>query len=310
MTASAIEPGRAILVLGGSFTGRYLARNFPEHRVHFLARSAEQLRAQGFSASTPAEFAASGLREYDAILDTVPAILPADVAKDSTAILDPPYRSELARLGQQPSGPSAYIHVSSTSVLPGGARDLPAGSANHSPSSIDAGDAVLALDETADPAPDGARGERRRRLEERVRALQPGAMILRAAGIYGPGRCVALQFQAGNFRRAAVGNSYVSRIHVHDLVRLFLALVERHASDPDGTPRLVHAVDERPAANSDVFAFLETELGVNVPGDWRDTAARGRIVRSRFARDLLGGQYRFPDYVTGFRDCLRRGEEC
>lgn len=302
MTVSSAEPGRTILVLGGSFTGRYLAQNFPEQRVHFLARSAEQLRAQGFAASTPAEFAAAGPQRYDAILDTVPAILPADATADSTAILDPPYQSQVAQLIDRGT---VYVHVSSTSVLPGGARDLPVSSA--APDS-DSSDVVLALDETAAPAPDGVRGERRRLLEGRVRALYPGAITLRAAGIYGPGRCVALQFRAGNFRRAAVGNSYVSRVHVHDLARLFLALVERHSADPADTPRLVHAVDERPAANSEVFAFLETELDVRVPGDWRDTVARGRIVRSRFARDLLGGQYRFPDYVTGFRDCLRRCE--
>lgn len=302
----------SILVLGGSFTGQYLAREFPEHQVHFLARSAADLRARGFAASTPAELSAALAgaespafpKTIDAILDTVPAVLPPDAGRDSSAILDPPYQSLVDGIRER-NPAVCYIHVSSTSVLPGGARDIdlkadPAGSAN----SPDAH--VIALDETAPPAPDGARGARRKALEDRVLELNPGALILRAAGIYGPGRCVALQFQSGNFRRAGVGNSYVSRIHVHDLARLFLGMVTQHSADPHGAPRLVHAVDEQPSANADVFAFLEAELQVQVPGDWRSTPPRGRIVRSRFALELLGGRYRFPTYVSGFRDCLRR----
>ena len=269
-----------ILVLGGSFTGQTLAREFPEHEVSFLTRRPDELRSLGLRVHD--EHAAS--IGYDAILDTVPAV-PANDNPREPEIQPPPWQKSVEQLLEvRPD--TAFVHVSSTSVLPAGEPD-----------------SIVEYDEDTPPAPAAARGERRLRLEEWVQRLVPQAIILRAAGIYGPERCVALQFRAGNFSRTATGNQYVSRIHVYDLVRLFLAQVKLATGSGKRRP-LVHGVDRRPSPNREVFEFLEVELGIRIPGDWRTAQAQGRMIRSRYALDLLEGHYQYPDYISGFRACL------
>ena len=292
-----------ILVLGASFTGEYLADHFPEHEVWFVSRRAAELRAAGRRVidfapedSTSATAALANAPRFVAIMDTVPAIADERPGADAAAILDPPYLALVTALRQiDPALP--FIHVSSTSVFA-------------TPDSAADGETPVALDETSATEPENDRGLRRLRLEQRVRALIPDACILRSTGIYGPGRSIAIQFRAGNFRRTGSGNQYVSRIHVHDLTRLFLAMALLKRADPgDARLRLVHGVDERPTANREVFLFLERELGVTVPGNWRDAPASGRIIRSLYAKNLLGGRYRYPTYVEGFRACLESESE-
>ncbi len=299
-----------ILVLGASFTGEYLADHFPDHEVWFLSRRSAELSAAGRRVYPPQSTSPETPAGFDAILDTVPAV-PAAASGSSAepvAIQEPPYHAEVMQLlAHDPNLP--YIHVSSTSVLPGSERGaVRAQSAGAGPAGAPRRNAEHeppALDESAPVGPENERGARRLRLEERIRELYPRAGILRSTGIYGPGRSIALQFREGNFRRTASGNIYVSRIHVHDLARLFLAMAERLRANPgDAAARLVHAVDERPTANREVFTFLEEELSLAIPGDWRTEPPRGRIIRSRHAAELLGGRYRFPTYVEGFRACL------
>lgn len=310
-----------ILVLGASFTGEYLADHFPEHQVWFLSRRAAELAAAGRNIYPETEPEQGAPREaasigFDAIMDTVPAIprdpvgaTDAQVAADEAAILDPPYHAQIAQLLRDDPG-LPYIHISSTSVFPvqvAQASDQFNSGKNETDEKSSA--PAAELDEETQVGPVNSRGERRLRLEQKIRELYPHAGILRSTGIYGPGRSIALQFRRSNFRRTTAGNLYVSRIHVHDLVRLFLAMAVRLRANPgDPIVRLVHAVDEKPTANREVFLFLEQELGISVPGEWRDAPARGRIIRSRYARELLADRYQYPTYVEGFRACLEEGD--
>lgn len=256
---------------------RRFARLFPEAQISVLSRSPEAVAAAGLRSYTRGE-------PIDAVLDCVPAI------EAQAGIADPPYCAELDELFGR-AGPAPFVHISSTSVLPPGrtaerVEDLPA------------------YDETCAPAPVERRGALRLALEERLRALYPHVRILRSAGIYGPGRSVPERFQRGDFSRADSGNSVVSRIHADDLARLAQALLTISGDDV-AAPRLVHGVDERPTANREIFLFLEAELGVAIPGAWRSAPPSGRRVLSRHARDLLGGQYLYPDYRAGFRALLQ-----
>jgi hypothetical protein len=52
--------------------------------------------------------------------------------------------------------------------------------------------------------------------------LDRGATVLRAAGIYGPGRGLHRRLLGGDFRIPGAGTNVVSRIHVTDLARLTL----------------------------------------------------------------------------------------
>lgn len=269
-----------LLALGLSYTIRRFAREFPETQIRILSRDPAALAAAGLQSYAPGE-------PIDAVLDCVPAI------ETASGLADPPYRAQLDELFGR-AGPLPFVHISSTSVLPPGqtaerVEDLPQ------------------YDETCAPAPTEKRGALRLALEERMRALYPHVRILRSAGIYGPGRSVPERFRRGDFSRADSGNTVVSRIHADDLARLAHALLN-YADEDDAAPRLVHGVDEKPTANAEIFLFLESELGVVIPGDWRSAPPTGRRIASRYARALLGGRYLYPDYRAGFRALLQARE--
>ena len=156
------------------------------------------------------------------------------------------------------------------------------------------------FDEKSKPFPETERGQKRLQSEMAIRQLYPRAKILRSTGIYGPGRSLAEAFQAGDFARAKCGNRFVSRIHVHDLLRLAFALGENPQN-----PSLVHAVDEGVESYKEVFSFMEREFYFSIPGDWRTSPPKGRIIRSLYAKKLLGGVYCFPSYREGFSKLLR-----
>ncbi len=268
-----------ILCLGNGFTSGYLARNFSgEHDVAFLTRSPDEARAAGLrlyeSASERQDF---GLP--DMILDTIPALFRNDVPMT-------PAHLETTReiLASAPNTP--IVHISSTSVYPEGGR---AAEPHELPS----------FNENTPAEPSGARGEKRLRWEEHLRSFFPDLRVVRAGGIYGPERSLALRFRAGDFSRTDSGNRVVSRIHVHDLARLCIAA----ATNPSA-PRMLIAVDREPSPNRRTFSFLEDLLGIRIPGNWREGDCLGRSMRSRFAEDLLGGVFRFPDFRVGFRHSL------
>jgi len=183
-----------ILVLGASYTGRFLAANFPEHLVRFASRDSAKLASLNLIADSE--------DNYDLILDTVPAIK----SENGIAL---PYL-DLCRRHPE----AILVHISSTSVFAekfttAHPADLPV------------------FDETAEASPQTNRGLLRLELEGAIRAHFPEAFVLRAGGIYGPGRCIAIQFQKKDFRRADSGNRVVSRIHVYDLCALALALAKK-----------------------------------------------------------------------------------
>lgn len=276
-----------ILCLGGSYTGMYLARNFPEAEVTFVARDPERLTAGGLSAfADPADAVESAGVPVDLVLDTVPTV------KEAGAI-HLPYRAALEPLMAGPNragqGRPTLVHLSSTSVYP-------------SDFTAEREDDLPTQDEDTAPGPDSDRAKDRLLLEQAITAAYADARILRCGGIYGPGRCVATRFRDGDFARAGSGNRMVTRIHVHDLCRLILAFGK---ADPGIPATTVNAVDDRPSSNREVFAHLESVLGITVPGDWRDESPVGRRVITRFSSGLLGGQYRFPTYKEGFAHCLK-----
>lgn len=267
------RPG--VLCLGLGFTTTCLADLFPSsYRFAFLTRDPGQATQRGRRIVNPE----AGPETAPAfIVDSVPALQPE--ARNL------PYHAVVrAILDRSPETP--YLHLSSTSVYPGADRPFQTPRPPR-------------LDEEALAIPDTERGARRLRLEQEVLNRYPQARILRCGGIYGPGRSLAERFRDGDFTRASVGNRWVSRIHVHDLARLMVAA----ATAPDA-PRIVNAVDERPASNREVFGFLEDLLSITVPGDWRTESAVGRAIGSGFRAALLPDGLRFPSYREGFRNCL------
>ncbi len=256
-----------ILCLGTSYTACYGAVNFcKDHNFTFLSRSPGSKQNLNY-------FSPKAKPAIDCIWDTVP---PA-----RSKALTVPYAAIVGKLMEQKKD-LPYIYVSSTAVFP---------------SVSEQGGAIKSYDENSSPAPEDERGERRLRMEELITKSYPHARIIRSTGIYGPRRSLLSQFLSGNFARLSLGNRIISRIHVQDLVRLALALSQKK----EELPALVCGVDARPAPYSEVFSFLEQELGIPIQGAAAiaKQPIQGRIIRSLYVSELLGA-YDFPTYKEGF----------
>lgn len=149
---------------------------------------------------------------------------------------------------------------------------------------------------TEDAVPEPARETARVLLaaEDLAAELFPGVVIVRPAGIYGPGRTSLID----RVRRGAAlpHRRMTNRIHRDDLVTVLRAAVE--SEDP---PRLLHAVDTEPAPMGDVASHIAARLGVPVPPDGSDPepAVQGKILDgSRMHRFV--GSLEYPTYREGY----------
>jgi len=209
---------------------------------------------------------ADQLPAVDAMLVTLP---PGDAV---TA-----YRTALGHVAAAlPAVPARTVFVSSTGVFEGTGAEHP-------------------LTEREEPVP----------TSERSRGLHVGeqaaielfdAVVVRPAGIYGPGR----EFLLRRVREgAAVDHARrTNRIHETDLVRTLDLLLRM-----DAPPRLVHAVDEGPAPLGEVVRFIAGELGVAVPPDVASGSPSGFVYDGALLRSVLGS-LEYPTYEAGYAEMI------
>jgi nucleoside-diphosphate-sugar epimerase len=134
------------------------------------------------------------------------------------------------------------------------------------------------------------------------------AVVLRVAGIYGPGRGFYLrQMLSGQARIEGEGGRFVNMIHRDDLVGAIVAALER------GQPGQVYNVcDDAPAPLAEVYDWLARELSLpppprvagGTPGPGRRAATNKRVSNRRL-REELGYQLKYPTYREGYRAELR-----
>lgn len=175
-----------------------------------------------------------------------------------------------------PAAPSRTVWVSSTRVFEGYGDERP-------------------LTEADEPRPAGTRAQQL--VDGEARAVELlDALILRPAGIYGPGRDRLIrQVRAGT---PVDHDRRTNRIHETDVVRTILVLLEA-----DSPPRVLHGTDERPATLGEVVTFLAGRLGVPVPpraepGDRRGTVLDGTLLRS------VAGSLAYPTFEDGYGEML------
>jgi nucleoside-diphosphate-sugar epimerase len=135
------------------------------------------------------------------------------------------------------------------------------------------------------------------------------AVIVRAAGIYGPGRGYLLkQFLRGEARIEGEGGRLLNMIHRDDLIGIIIAALER------GQPGTIYnAVDTEPVTQRDFFEWLAGTLGKpmppRAPADAEITRRRGltnkRISNQRL-KTQLGWQYKYPTFREGYTAELER----
>ncbi|ATG50867.1 NAD(P)-dependent oxidoreductase [Brachybacterium vulturis] len=175
-----------------------------------------------------------------------------------------------------PQLPARTVFVSSTRVFEGyAARADPA--------------PVLTEEDAPQPL-----GDRARNLLDGERAARElfDAIVVRPAGIYGPGRDRLLRtVRAG---RPVAHRRRTNRIHEEDLARLLVALLEH--PDP---PQLLHAVDDAPARLGEVVTHIADRLALPVPPAAEPDPGHGTVLSGALRKQLLG-PLRHPDFRSGY----------
>jgi len=129
------------------------------------------------------------------------------------------------------------------------------------------------------------------------------AVILRVAGIYGPGRGYAFkQFLKNEARIEGDGSRVMNMIHRDDLIGCIIATLK------NGRPgEIYNAVDDEPVTQTHFFGWLAATLGKNpppsVPENPEATRKRGvtnKRVSNRKLKMEIGWPFVYPNFRIGY----------
>jgi nucleoside-diphosphate-sugar epimerase len=129
------------------------------------------------------------------------------------------------------------------------------------------------------------------------------AVVLRVAGIYGPGRGHGFkQFLRGAARIEGDGARWLNMIHRDDLIGVILAALR------DAKPgEIFNAADNAPVCQLKFFEWLAAELNRPMPPmapadaeAWRKRGATNKRVSNAKLRAELKYEFQFPDFRAGY----------
>lgn len=139
------------------------------------------------------------------------------------------------------------------------------------------------------------------------------AVILRVAGIYGPGKLPEARLRAGEPVLRESQSPWSNRIHVDDLVTTCIAAMRR------GESGIYNATDGHPTTMTDFFNRVADTLGLPRPEQISADEARERLsegmlsylaeskrLDNRRMREELGVTLRYPDLANGLAACCER----
>jgi nucleoside-diphosphate-sugar epimerase len=164
------------------------------------------------------------------------------------------------------------------------------------------------VDESAPTQPVNRRSAQRVEIEQQWRdyAAARGIplMVLRLAGIYGPGRSSFDKLREGTARRIVKAGQVFNRIHVEDIGRVTALAAERRLA---GTFNLS---DDEPAPPQDLVEYAAKLMGVPVPPDIpfeqaemtpmaRSFYGDNKRVLNRAIKAALGIELLYPNYRAG-----------
>jgi nucleoside-diphosphate-sugar epimerase len=168
------------------------------------------------------------------------------------------------------------------------------------------------VDEDTPPHPDAVRSRERLAAEwswQKLGARRGVAVvILRLAGIYGPGQNALVQIARGSARRIAKPGQVFNRIHVGDIAQAIDAAFARKISG------IFNVADDEPTPAGDPIAFAAQLLGTKPPPEiafadaaptmtpmglsfWQECR---RVKNDKLKREL-GVALRYPTYREGLR---------
>jgi nucleoside-diphosphate-sugar epimerase len=185
------------------------------------------------------------------------------------------YVQGLANVLDRLPPPGKFLYVSSTSVYGQGEGEW--------------------VEESATPAPREESGQIVLDAEGLLRGRLPGAVVLRFAGIYGPGRLLRRRqaIEAGE-PIAGDPDKWLNLIHVEDGAAAVLAADERA---PAGA--VYNVSDGHPVRRRDFYARLSELLNAPPPRFVPAPERGNRRIDSRKMREELGVRLKYPSYVEG-----------
>jgi nucleoside-diphosphate-sugar epimerase len=131
------------------------------------------------------------------------------------------------------------------------------------------------------------------------------AVILRVAGIYGPGRGYWFkQFLRGDATIEGKGERFLNMVHRDDVVGALIAALEK------GRPgEIYNLVDDEPVSQNHLFRWLSSRLGKEMPpfverneqADGKRGWTNKRVSNVRL-KSQLGYQFKYPTFREGFKN--------
>ena len=134
--------------------------------------------------------------------------------------------------------------------------------------------------------------------------LDHDGIVLRVAGIYGPGRSFLLRSVMNG--TSVISDHFVNQVHRDDVASAIFFLARCRALDP---PRLFNVVDDTPAPQAEIMDWLSARLGLPLSNSSPSPESkRGRSNKrvSNAKLRALGWAPAYPSYREGFdRSVLR-----
>jgi nucleoside-diphosphate-sugar epimerase len=157
------------------------------------------------------------------------------------------------------------------------------------------------VDEDTPARPRTATGAALREAEELILSRAPEAVVLRLAGLYGPGRGRLLPAVAEGTASIPAEPLYTNRIHRDDAAAAITHLATRGPA-----PEPVYlGVDHQPVERAALLRFLAGELGAPEPPVATGGSSRGHGKRCRGRRlRQTGFTFTHPTYRQGYRALL------
>ena len=266
------------VIIGCGYTGAYVARALVGRGVPLTITRRDRTAAEELAQQLGARGAGVDLGDPSTLEGVIP---------DGAVVvcLAPPGHDpafEIQTLVEAAKAASKIVYVSSTGV--------------YAPAS---GDWV---DERWPIAPTTASGRARATAEAALGQAKVPVVILRAAGIHGPGRKMSDRIREGTHRVIGDGSSHVSRIHVVDLVAAIIAAGTRPVTGA------VNVADDDPSPIGEVADAFAAKLGVppppRVPVDSVSPEVAGmltanRRISNRRMKEELGVQLRYKSWRDG-----------
>ena len=265
------------LILGCGYLGRVVARRClaAGHHVAALTRSrADELRSLGIE-TVVGDVTDPGLRLPAA--DTV--VYAVGLDRSAGKSMREVYVHGLANVMNVLPPTRRFVYVSSTSVY----------------GQTDGG----WVDEAAPTEPAEENGRVVLEAERLLRQRRPDAIILRFAGIYGPGRKMRWAAIERGEPIATDPEGWLNLIHVEDGAAAVVA-----AADHGQLGATYNVADDRPVARREFYAEMATLLGAPSPQFNAVAERTNRRISNRRMREELRVELRFPDFRAGLRDAI------